>query len=201
MQRVMGSLVRCLSCGDAVREAHWLCARHRRERGRRVRGPIREAALLRALAFDFPICSRYDEFRARVLYAVDIWNSGTKVADIERAHGVALDVTGQMTTTERQSLLCAFVEFVCAHLHLAPASLAESCRDRVRAWYPELVCADSLPAILRGERMLIVLAAATGARDFLVYADLLVALAPVLDRDAIGLVYTSYAAGLHRGGA
>ena len=189
-------LTRCLECGNAVRAAHWLCPSHLRARGTRVARTTSEHELLRTLVFDFPICSRYDEFRARVMYAVDVWNSGNRVADVTRAHGLTLDVTHSVTRSERQTLMCSFVAFVCAHLHLAPASLAATCRDRVRAWYPELICACSLTEVLRGERMLHVLAAATGARDFLVYADLLIALGPVINRDAIGLVYVSYARSL-----
>ena len=186
-------MTRCLECGNAIRAAHWLCTSHMRARGARVARTTSEHDLIRTLAFDFPICSRYDEFRARVMYAVDVWNSGSRVADITRTHGITVDVTHPVTRTERQGLMCSFIAFVCAHLHLAPASLGQACRDRVCAWYPELICAGSLAEVLLGERMLYTLAAASGARDFLVYADLLTALGSVIDRDAIGRVYVAYA--------
>jgi hypothetical protein len=189
-------LTRCLECGNAIRAAHWLCTLHLRARGARVARTTNEHELIRTLVFDFPFCSRYDEFRARVMYAVDVWNSGTRVADIARAHGITVAVTHAVTRDERQSLMCSFIAFVCAHLHLAPASLTETCRDRVRAWYPELICAGSLNDVLRGERMLHVLARATGTRDFLVYADVIIALATVINRDAIGIVYVAYARAL-----
>ncbi len=49
----------------------------------------------------------------------------------------------------------------------------------VLCWYPALVCTA--------------LERASGTRDFLVLADLLMAFASVLTRDAIELVYSSYA--------
>jgi hypothetical protein len=48
--------------------------------------------------------------------------------------------------------------------------------------------------MLRSERMLLVLERATGARDFLVLADLACALAPKLPLDAIERVYAAYMA-------
>ena len=96
------------------------------------------------------------------------------------------------TRLEMQGLVCAFVEFICRNTHVV-RGIAAACADRVLCWYPALVCTESVESVRRGERMLHALERASGTRDFLVLADLLMAFASVLTRDAIELVYLSYA--------
>jgi hypothetical protein len=184
----------CLEC-ECAAPSHWLCNRHMNERARARLPPeestVREAELMRALVFDFPpmICGS-DEFAARVRYVSDVWCSTSKVRDIELKHGVTVRVSGAMTRHEMQDLVCAFVEFVCRNTRTA--GIAAACADRVLCWYPKLVCTESVASVRRGERMLHALERASGTRDFLVLADLLMAFASVLTRDAIELVYLSY---------
>lgn len=183
----------CLECPECAAPSHWLCATHMNERAR-ARLPlttVREAELLRALVFDFPVACGRDEFAARVRYVSDVWCSASKVRDIELKHGVTVRVSDSVTRLDMQGLVCAFVEFVCRHAHVV-RGLTAACADRVLCWYPALVCTESVESVRRGERMLHALERASGTRDFLVLADLLVAFASVLTRDAIELVYLSY---------
>ena len=185
----------CLEC-ECATTSHWLCSRHMHERARArlppETTPIREAELMRALVFDFPVACGCEEFAARVRYVSDVWCSTSKVRDIERKHGVSVSVSGAVTRLEMQGLVCAFVEFICRNTHVV-RGIAAACADRVLCWYPALVCTESVESVRRGERMLHALERASGTRDFLVLADLLMAFASVLTRDAIELVYVSYA--------
>jgi hypothetical protein len=131
--------------------------------------PIREAELMRALVFDFPVACGCEEFAARVRYVSDVWCSTSKVRDIELNHGVSVSVSGAVTRLEMQGLVCAFVEFICRNTHVV-RGIAAACADRVLCWYPALVCTESVESVRRGERMLHALERASGTRDFLVLA-------------------------------
>lgn len=186
-------MTRCLACGARTRHAtHWLCQIHRNERGKNVPRAASEYELMRALVFDFPETARYDEFRARVMYVVETWGSPTRVADVASAHGVRAAAERTVRPREERALICSLVEYVCKHVHFAPASLSEACAGRVREWYPALACADTLGEMIEGERMLYALERATGRRDFLVVSDTILALSPVLSRDAIVAVHAEY---------
>ena len=99
-----------------------------------------------------------------------------------------------LTKPEMRDLLCSFVEFVCRND--VARSLNEACADRVRAWYPALICAETTSSLLRGERMLYAVERVTGKRSFLVLADVAVALHRKLSRDTAELVYVWYARGI-----
>jgi len=192
-------LVRCAACGAPVAYAgaHWLCAAHRRERGRAVAREASEAEVLGRLVFDFPQGAlRYDEFRARAMYVAEVWDEPDKPRAAALAHACAVRVTRPVERREVLELVGAFVAFVCRHVHLAPASLGAACADRVREMYPRLASAGPRAALLRGERMVRALTRATGVRAFLVLADVAAALAPRLPADAAERVYAAYLASL-----
>jgi hypothetical protein len=197
-------LTRCVECARPVadrhfRGSHWLCEAHRRERGARVGAEESEAELLERLVYDFPESCRYDLFRARMMYARDVWCTADKAREVCRAHGLAVRVTRRVTKRDVQGLVHALVAFVCRHLHLAPASLGEACVRRVRELYPRLACAETRQGRMRGERTLAVLEGATGVREFLVLSDVARGLGAVLPRDAVELVYAAYVRSLWSG--
>jgi hypothetical protein len=194
----------CVECGVKVQSrscaSHWLCCAHRASvasalvasAGGRA---LTEAEMLRALVFDFPEACGDDEFLARAHYVSEVWTSRSQLADIEGVYGVPLLVARDLTRSEMQGLVCSFVEFVCRHAHVA-SWLNAACADRVRAWYPALICSETTASLLRGERMLYALERVTGTREFLVLADLAVALQRKLNRDAVELIYAQYARGV-----
>jgi hypothetical protein len=195
----------CTECGAEVEPApsHWLCYEHRERSATELLDAIgtktglSEAHVLRALVFNFPEKCGYAEFAARVRHVSDVWTSRSKVASLESTYGVSIRVSrglSGLTKLEMRDLLCSFVEFVCRN-DLA-RSLNEACADRVRAWYPALICAETIGSLLRGERMLYAVERATGKKSFLVLADLVVALHRKLNRDAVELVYVWYARGI-----
>ena len=164
-----------------------------------------EAQIMRALVFNFPEKCGYKEFAARVRHVSDVWTSRSKIATLEDTYGVSIrglngatglnGLTGLngITKPEMRDLLCSFVEFVCRN---DVARLNEACEDRVRAWYPALICAETTRSLLRGERMLYAVERVTGKRSFLVLADVAVALHRKLSRDTTELVYLWYARGI-----
>jgi len=195
----------CTECGAEVASgpSHWLCYEHRKRSATELldvignRAGLSEAQILRALVFNFPQKCGYKEFAARVRHVSDVWTSRSKIASLESTYGVTIRVSSfhtGLTKLEMRDLLCSFVEFVCRN-DLA-RSLNEACADRVRAWYPALICAETVGSLLRGERMLYAVERATGKRSFLVLADLVVALHRKLNRDAVELVYVWYARGI-----
>ena len=186
---------------------------------------VSEAQIMRALVFNFPEKCGYKEFAARVRHVSDVWTSRSKIATLEDTYGVSIrgasgptgptgptglngltclpsvgltgltGLTGLngITKPEMRDLLCSFVEFVCRN---DVARLNEACEDRVRAWYPALICAETTSSLLRGERMLYAVERVTGKRSFLVLADVAVALHRKLSRDTTELVYLWYARGI-----
>jgi hypothetical protein len=192
----------CTECGAEVEPApsHWLCYEHRKRGATELLDAIgngaalNEAQIMRALVFNFPQKCGYKEFAARVRHVSDVWTSRAKVASLESTYGVTIRVSRGLTKLEMRDLLCSFVEFVCRND--VARSLNEACADRVRAWYPALICADTIGSLLRGERMLYAVERATGKKSFLVLADLVVALHRKLNRDAVELVYVWYARGI-----
>ena len=186
----------CVECEITVQcRSHWLCRAHRTEvasalvcSGR----AMSEAQIMRVLVFDFPTECGSDEFLARARHVSDVWTSRDKIADIEGVWGVQLLVSRGVARSEMQGLVCSFVEFMCRNAHVA-SWISGACSDRVRAWYPALICAETTGSLLRGERMLYALERVTGTRDFLVLADIAVALHGKLNRDAVELVYARYA--------
>ena len=193
---------RCIECAGApVLGVHWLCSAHVHARaaeaglcGSAETGPVvaREAAMLRALVFDFPASCSVREFIARVRYALNVLGSRTRVADLVSLHGASMRVSHRVTRGEMGELLCSLLEFVYRNASVSE-TLVASCAGRVREWYPELICTASLGAVMKGERMLYAIERATGARGFLVFADLLLAFAGALCRDVLENVYTCYA--------
>ena len=195
-------LERCLECSRAlVPGMHWLCLSHIHARAARAglcgsaeTGPVvaREAVMLRALVFDFPASCGIDEFIARSHYTLGILGSRTRVADLVVLHGAYMRASHRVTRGEMLDLVYSFFEFVHRNAHVSQRLVA-SCADRVREWYPRLICTSSLGAVLRSERVLRALELATGTGGFLVLADITLALAGVLGRDVLALVYTWYA--------
>jgi hypothetical protein len=94
------------------------------------------------------------------------------------------------------AMCTAFAEFVCAHIHIAPRELGAACVARVRAWYPVLApCAATRAETLAAERMLRVVERATGVREFLVLADVALALT-AMPQNVVEAVYAAYVRGL-----
>ena len=207
----------CTECGAEVPAApsHWLCYEHRKSSATALLDAVlgagrsvSEAQIMRALVFNFPEKCGYKEFAARVRHVSDVWTSRSKIATLEDTYGVSIrgatgpngatglnGLTGLncITKPEMRDLLCSFVEFVCRN---DVARLNEACEDRVRAWYPALICAETTRSLLRGERMLYAVERVTGKRSFLVLADVAVALHRKLSRDTTELVYLWYARGI-----
>ena len=136
------------------------------------------------------------EFLARVKFVSSFWNFAARPRRVLRAFGL-LGKTNVPTLGVRRGemleMLTRFVAFLCAHVQVVPP-VGAMCVGRVAAWYRCVLVVDSRAAMLRSERMLLVLERATGARDFLVLADLACALAPKLPADAIERVYAAYMA-------
>ena len=210
----------CTECGAEVPAApsHWLCYEHRKSSATALLDAVlgagrsvSEAQIMRALVFNFPEKCGYKEVAARVRHVSDVWTSRSKIATLEDTYGVSIrgasgptglngrngltGLTGLngITKPEMRDLLCSFVEFVCRN---DVARLNEACEDRVRAWYPALICAETTSSLLRGERMLYAVERVTGKRSFLVLADVAVALHRKLSRDTTELVYLWYARGI-----
>jgi hypothetical protein len=191
---------RCVMCnrardGDALR--HWLCRVHRIRRGKRTRVNT-EAGLMARLVFDFPETCDLDELRERVNFICNAWNSANMIRYVTDAYGMHDAVQrAPLSYADVHGMLFALISFVCRHVCLCPA-LRDACAERVRVWYPLLSCADTRKTMLRGERMVLVLARATGTKEFLVLADVVIALGPRL-RDAAELVYAAYVRALRKG--
>lgn len=154
-------------------------------------GPVvaREAVVLRALVFDFPASCSFHEYVARVRYVIDVLGSRTRQGDLLWLHGAYMRVSHGVSRNEMRDLICSFVEFVCrnaASLGYNARAQMDACAIFVRALYPRLICTASLGAAKKSERMLLALERATGARDFLVLADVLLACAtPRRDRASL----------------
>lgn len=195
-------LEQCLECSSAlVPGSHWLCVSHIHARavcaglcGSAETGPVvtREAAMMRALVFDFPASCSVHEFIARVRYVLAIIGSRTREADLCSQHGAYMRVSHRVTRGEMRDLICSLVEFVCRNAHVSQ-DLVTSCAGRVREWYPKLISTASIGEVMKSERVLHALELATGTRDFLILADITLALAGVLCRDVLTHVYTWYA--------
>ena len=181
----------CARTRDAHDIRHWLCRVHRHRRGRRTREAT-EGGLLARLMFDFPptLACSYEEMSDRMVFVCNAWNSVDMVQYVMDAYMVPDQRLVPLSYTDVHGLLFSFVSFVSRHLDACPG-LRSACEDRVRCWYPLLVSPASRASMLHGERMLHVLERATGSRDFLVLADVVLALGARLG-DAAELVYAAY---------
>lgn len=183
---------------------HWLCRAHRKERGALVAAArvVTETELLVALVFSFPPRCAKQEFKARFLYAAEVWNAHDKAHAVLRAHSMRgkVRVTKGVPRADLLRMTTGLVAFVCAHVDAfrARLTLGAACAERVRQWYPILThgLTERAP-MLRAERMLHLLHAATGTRDFLVLADFVCALP--LPPELCERVYAAYLATLSSG--
>jgi hypothetical protein len=197
-----------MRCGKPTRDrlfrgTHWLCRAHRTQEGEGVPDAVSETALLRALVFTFPErCSRA-EFVARMEFLAETWRARDKPRAVLCAHGLlgrVEVVTRGAPRAETADLVADMVAFVCRHAHLdGMGALVSIAAQKVAEWYPAF--AEPAPGrapMLRTERMLYVVHAHTGARPFLVLADLAVALARIgrirVTADAVECVYRAYRA-------
>lgn len=188
---------------DASTGTHWLCRTHRKERGAVFTAArvVTETDLLSALVFSFPQRCAKREFTARFLYAAEVWNAHDKARAVLRAHSMRgkVRIIRGVPRADLLRMTTGLVAFVCAHVDAfrARLTLGAALAERVRQWYPILVhgACERAP-MLRAERMLHALHAATGTRDFLVLADLVCALP--LPTELCERVYTAYIASLSR---
>ena len=176
---------------------HWLCRGHRHELGAPLVGAtVTEAELYTALVFTFPPECARAEFLARVKFVSSFWHFNARARRVMRAFGLlgkAKVSASGVRRGEMLEMLTRFVAFICAHVHVVP-QVGAMCAGRVAEWYGSVLVVDSRAAMLRGERMLLLLERATGTRDYLVLADLVCALDARLPRDAIERVYAAYLA-------
>jgi hypothetical protein len=196
-------LPRRCACGatTGARE-FWRCEPHRAAHAvaALARGVATERDVLAALAFDFPDACALDEVAARLTFIANAWESPDTLLYVANAHAVdtgALAPLAPITHRDVHDLLESYLAFVARHFHLHP-SLATGVLGRVRAWYPYLVRPGDRAAALYAERILRLVERATGAREFLVLADVALALCPRLG-DAAELVYAAYLRGFHAG--
>ena len=183
----------------------WRCAPHRAEHAvaALARGFESERDVLAALAFDFPDTCTLDELAARLVFIANAWESPDTVAYVACAHALesealaALTALAPITHRDVLDLLESYLAFLVRHLHLRPG-LATGILERVRAWYPYFVRPGDRAASLYAERILRLVERATGEREFLVLADVALALRPRLG-DAAELVYAAYVRGIHAG--
>jgi len=173
----------------------WRCAPHRAEHAAAAlaRGVESERDVLAALAFDFPDACKADELAARLTFIANAFESPDPVAYVARAHALDPEARASITHRDVCDLLETYVACVARHLHIH-SGLAAGLLGRVRAWYPYLV----RPGARYAERTLRLVERATGEREFLVLADVALALGPRLG-DAAELVYAAYVRGLHAG--
>jgi hypothetical protein len=150
-----------------------------------------EGDLLARLVFDFPETCDFDELGERMNFVCNAWNASNMIRYVTDAYGMS-DVVQRapLSYADVHCMLFALISFVCRHLGACP-HLRGACAERVRAWYPLLACADARKTMLYSERMVRVLEHATGTKEFLVLADVVLALGPRL-RDAAELVYAAY---------
>jgi hypothetical protein len=184
------------ACGAAsgARE-FWRCAPHRAEHGAAAlrAGIASERELLARLAFDFPDQCSLSELVARCTFITNAWAAPDKLAYVAAAHDVdhaALAPLAPIAHRDVQDLLASFLAFVARHAHFSPR-FTSSCVERLRVWYPVLARADSRASMLYGERILRTVERATGTREFLVLADVALALRGRIG-DAVECVYAAY---------
>ena len=192
---------KCIQCAGALLPGtdNWLCPQHLRARAAGLTDvAAREAAILRALVFDFPAECGRDEFIARVHYAINVLGSRTtREADLATRHSAPIRVSHRLTRGELRDLVCSLFEFVYRNAHVS-RTLVDTCAARMRAWYPDLLCTASLGAVLKSERMIRAVEHATGVREYLVLSDIILALSGVLCRDMLEHVYLCYARQISR---
>ncbi len=186
---------RCACGAESGGREFWRCAPHRAEHGAGAirAGVASERELLARLAFDFPDECSLDELVARCTFVTNAWATHDKVAYVAAAHGVdvgALAPLAPIAHREVQDLLASFLAFVARHSRYG-RGLALACVERLRSWYPVLVRVDSRASMLYGERILRTVERATGTREFLVLADVALALRGRIG-DAVECVYAAY---------
>jgi len=187
----------CVACARPVcdgrfRGRHWLCRAHRRRHASRALAaygsPPTLAALLRSVVFAFPVECGMRECEARVAHAAGVWGGTLPHKQVIDVYGLKGRVAGPravVTRCEAAALLEPLVAFVfrCA----APPEVLAGCAGVVRAYYPALIDPTCVRRMLLAERIL-----HHGRRDFLVLADLAVAL-PQFDVHVRHTLYLAYA--------
>jgi hypothetical protein len=194
----------CVRCGGPTRDArfagaHWLCRKHRRRAGARVPRTVSETELLRALVFRFPERCARAEFVARMDFLAETWRARDKPSVVLGAYGLLgrVEVSPRgAPRAETAELVADMLAFVCRHAHLdGMDGILRVANQKVAEWYPTFAAAAPERApMLRAERMLHVVHAHTGARPFLVLADVAAALAPRVPADVVERVYRAYRA-------
>ena len=181
--------------------AHWLCRKHRRERGREFLAHIgssgrtvTETTVLGELVFSLPArCETVSHFLGRFYAVAQCWETKVPFVSVLRQHSLLgkVRVVGSMSRADVTDFVCRFAAFTVSHARAYGwTRLVTTCADRVADWYPSLVAAGPISAILDAERMVKCLP--PKARPCLVLADLVRALSTVLTRDAIECVFVRY---------
>ena len=185
----MAACGECAECGAPVdQEEHWLCARHRKKRGKSaLQCPVvSEVRLLSELVFDFPSTCGQAEAWVRARFAMRACTSTSRVRFVLRAYGIrgARCVARGVGTNDAAVFFERLVTFMCAFLPSTHARIARV----VERKYPAL----ALTHIECAERILVAVERATGyPRAFLARADL-APLARRIPLDVLPCVYAAY---------
>jgi hypothetical protein len=183
----------CVACCAPTKDRrlkHWLCRAHREARGAEMPETLCEGELLRALVFTFPAECGVLELCARVQYVARVWDAADKCATVARDYAMRKTTTF-VRGVPRATLLemtTALVEFMVTHPSGGPR-LRDACIARVGEWYPAFAPRAWSP---ESERMVRVLEAATGVRDFLLLSDLARAFRCTFPLIVVRLVYAAY---------